>query len=1552
MSLSIYKDFVGVNICVYDPLESDSGSFGNNTNTFGYDPAGYNWYTDSAGIGNNSALTSHGNKYTLVLLNLHRNGVWGYSSWKQIRASQNPLTRLQIRENNYSHVPPCETQDITIHPHLSLADRVNQYATAQSEGTSGAELLSILAGTANPIKFKYAPKNCSIEFQTEPMVTSKYLPLEYNFGYMMKDSRLSEFTLKADLTNECRFFTNDRMNELYTVKLITSEDYEQASVMYLDNSLNNRHNPIDSIELIKYREVVYPRESNTFLDKTRRRNQFTSNEMFWKDDRNERSQGIDITLATAGTTTDPDSSIWPLDPSYGRLFYKNPVKRLIADGALYENILSQSSVPGLPSGFVLNSRVGYTSNTTTGTDGALYSGNNSKDEAHIQAENVIQNQNNTNINFLPINNDSGILQNEYSQFAYFDKLLSVSAKSGYFLLLPTYYRRNTTALLSSMTAPSGIEMTAPTTTIANPAFSSVPTNLRQTELYRGQTKWLAGQQAGYWDYSRGANGSVQRSQFISTPKNPFYDSYEEYSQYIALVGKDYSLVPEFNISNHLNDYKQSWTSQPNLAFLEVKGGGNTKTPVSSSDDTGFYEIYSNTDFLKMFDIVVEDNKETLQPSVLKLTCKAIKKFLPYEGFYPAQRTAEIGQQFHQSYAKNVSVSEGVVMNVSDNESYYWMYCNPVAGALIQTRGTPYPRAHQGLGRAIKPIHTALFSPGILFNTIKSGIATDWPNMTSEDGYTIAGAMGYYSHLPYQVASASAFAYRDFSLLGKVKQTAEADGDNPAAYSVCPYFDNRIPFEALAAPEEYMSSYTVVDTDPDPLGQTTIINQLGEPLDDYYKLMVNNFLAEVPRFFLKQKRFVTFKSKKQGDPKFGNVPDKDKVYGMRVKIYRTMKKPRFKHRAQGGVFSFTSGSVMLPQDRDADYEATLDTSITPQPARVEENFTIYSRTSAFGPPCAGIPPNHPVFRDDQFNHNQGYNFAFTPPYYHGQAYYDIIFSPSSKGSNTINDIFNNSETFPIRFWQGKRNEFGTTITNGVYDDVQSYRLLNVAPKSGFVTDDEYCDTWSTSYEDQDATPATYDFTSTTSFGPAGTVTWPWLLHSDGNNLYGIEKIGYPISSGQPPPNPTPPGQSSSHVFAGSLGSGYGGLGSSAFHRGIQYSHQMNAAKEGSIDIPINSNAMHVDSSVNIFTKTTATTTAGQMEIGDMLFTTDQNADEESRWVIQSKFETPTLNFNHVSTDSLVQMGVKPGALTSGDTLQQPRGMWHQYGYLPKDDEGVFLEITDIPQGWWKVTRKCIYNKPGEAEILSLADLVGFEKTQKRMGEVADRTIIKEAVVAIPFKAIQGRRKYFAIDKDDWRQAVKNHAKSNEVEGTVGNSVVNMVRHMKTYVIPPELDFLNRDGIDPFAMYFFEFKHELTKQDLADIWQNLPPQIGLEHELAEAEVSHELLSNELLGTKRKHKNASGIIKDNKQTLFDSEIQWMVFKVKQRAHKSYKNLIYGNEKETIGDSYNWPYDYFSLVELIKIEAEVELSDIQEEEGQRKPKKIRSKRLRMGDINFDENN
>jgi hypothetical protein len=119
-------------------------------------------------------------------------------------------------------------------------------------------------------------------------------------------------------------------------------------------------------------------------------------------------------------------------------------------------------------------------------------------------------------------------------------------------------------------------------------------------------------------------------------------------------------------------------------------------------------------------------------------------------------------------------------------------------------------------------------------------------------------------------------------------------------------------------------------------------------------------------------------------------------------------------------------------------------------------------------------------------------------------------------------------------------------------------------------------------------------------------------------------------------------------------------------------------------------------------------------------------------------------------------------------------------------------------------------------------------------------------------------------------------------------------------------LRHNTVDPVLTYVFEFSVDITQEDIADMWQNLPPDI--ESRLTEQEVIVE--DRELL---------------NLMASTSEKIEWMVFKVKKRAKKDYekyrRSLVTDNTDafpETIPDyTYNWPYDYFSLVELANIEA-----------------------------------
>lgn len=119
-----------------------------------------------------------------------------------------------------------------------------------------------------------------------------------------------------------------------------------------------------------------------------------------------------------------------------------------------------------------------------------------------------------------------------------------------------------------------------------------------------------------------------------------------------------------------------------------------------------------------------------------------------------------------------------------------------------------------------------------------------------------------------------------------------------------------------------------------------------------------------------------------------------------------------------------------------------------------------------------------------------------------------------------------------------------------------------------------------------------------------------------------------------------------------------------------------------------------------------------------------------------------------------------------------------------------------------------------------------------------------------------------------------------------------------------------------MYFFEFKHTLSQKDLSHIWQGVMPDISYDAELDEVSIQHDFTKYDLF-------NGSEL---------PPNMKWLVFKVKKKAMTEYAKMVdkskrdprfqieMQNGKNGYDYSYNWPYDFFSLVELAKVEVELE--------------------------------
>jgi hypothetical protein len=287
---------------------------------------------------------------------------------------------------------------------------------------------------------------------------------------------------------------------------------------------------------------------------------------------------------------------------------------------------------------------------------------------------------------------------------------------------------------------------------------------------------------------------------------------------------------------------------------------------------------------------------------------------------------------------------------------------------------------------------------------------------------------------------------------------------------------------------------------------------------------------------------------------------------------------------------------------------------------------------------------------------------------------------------------------------------------------------------------------------------------------------------------------------------------------------------------------------------------------------------------------------------------------------------------------PRGMWHQFGELPTDpDDGIFMEIGDIPADWLKfhysvIDDASIYNNNDPAatgtnvfkNMQSLTDLIGFENTSARLGEMKDSQTIREAVVAVPYVLDAGctddsqaltslQKQFFTIPKERVEAALRVGTKVGDSEDSAGDSIRDLIANVKEYVLPPEFDFLADPKREAMVMYFFEFQYDFDKDDLSYIWQNLAPRDYKKMEKRTQFSAHTLSNNELLSPED--------IMDN------NNLRWMVFKVKQRGMSKYEDKVYrkvGSKKvkqDTTGYdiSYNWPYDYISFVEMVKVDTEV---------------------------------
>ncbi len=983
-----------------------------------------------------------------------------------------------------------------------------------------------------------------------------------------------------------------------------------------------------------------------------------------------------------------------------------------------------------------------------------------------------------------IYNDSGELQNTYLYT--FKPTSSDNIKSQ--KLGALYSRKQALTSPNSVVSKTGFAQTG--------SLSGTFTDL--ITKFGGEAFWEAGTHATI--------NTKSGSSFITSsyPSEPWFDEYGDFREDLQLVARDYAIIPEFRISEHINDYVKGGTfNKSNFDTFEIPG-----TTISSSQQD-FYKDYSNSDFLREFASVKD--KSGLNAKEIMLTCKAAVRFNPYKGFYPAQRTVDLVSQFSSSFAAGMLTTAFV-----DGATVFQNYTEAANKSTF------------------RPLTQPLFAPGILYNSIKSGIAVDYPIVNNKKKISTFNFSG------------SNTSAENYMLISNTSSLGVADDYDPNNS----YWDLRVPFEAMVEPGKYIDKVEFLDSEPHPSASINATASLDASVSDgVYELMAKNFFGQTGDFFLKNSSYTKVESDLIQD---GLKFKTGEVFAARLKIRKSHNGKRFYNEESGSdganTYFSTNGALATRSTGSNVISLSASFPIPQDPAHnssFQETFTMYSRPTAFGPAVSGRNSDSSENHADAFNYGtldslEGYNWAYTPPYYHGESWVDFIFRPDSTKTYTLEDILTETETIYWRVDPGRQ-------VGGSADSQQT-----------------------------------------------------------NSNQFQRALIDY--------------GFDSTSAVAG-----------------------QQATYGGSV---VNKNAMQLNSSLNLF-GVERVPKKRKDKFGNTIL--DENELAGKRWVIQPKWETPMLNFANVTSGS--------GNITYPTNFSEsvPRGMWHQFGEMPTDPStGVFLEIGDIPNDWLKyhydvINMSSSYNNNDPAgsgstaylDYQSLNDLFGFSRSKKkdsakvRLGEIADKREVYEAVVAIPYiveanedysgdqkKDAINRKKFVSIPRQRFDAALVDREGSKDGDSleTAGESIRKMVQKMKRYVLPPQFDFINFDEIDPVVMYFFEFKYEFDKDDLSYIWQNLAPRDYKKITFQEASVSHDLMNTELL---------------EQQNIIDNpNLRWMVFKVKQKATKDYYDLIPPQIKaarpttnldkpETDKDDeylqFNWPYDYLSFVELVKLEADV---------------------------------
>jgi hypothetical protein len=1339
-------DFAGMNYHIYEPVTSsdnvlgypslymrgNSGELVTNYDNFDFVPYGRpNDDTRPQGVVLNNILS-------------HRNGPYGYPSWKQIRTGDHPIVR-QHKKNNI----------------LSVSDEPTTRTLFHRRNGSRAiqEITEMKASThTNYVESPVSMKGATIIHRVESV--ARGIP--------------QSLTVQHTYANNLITFANAELAERFSSKNIPRQLYDDFKDMYLGSDEAPLANPLKAFKSLIYRETIYPKENKMFLSGTRGRLYYAETaavisqsangayRTFWRDNLADRrrddgalnSMGYPITpqpnqAAVLGDLAEDSPmwvlgsgslSIWPLDVGVGNSDH------LVGVNGNYQGIPGHGV-------FAPDTALAY-GEEYGGTWGELQRDPNASLFASM-----------TTTQLTALNN-----------------LSSAPGKFLHFMADKYFKCAGTASVCLNFFDLAGISGEIVIDAVRSPHNWVYPIFMPKTAQ-----GWTSGPGDIGSLGERGPTPSNWQTHYWSG-RNPWYDSYEDYADDIRNIGKDYTIVPEFKISDHMDYYLENGTEDTkNFKFLSLEGATYTSSAdaYAESYNEPFWKEYCHSDFMKHFNVIQKDHEGVAGVSTIAMKCSVVKKLLPYNGFYPVQRSIQLAGLLSSSYAPFISgssvatygLAEGATINESGRDKYF--------AERLQSFLQPF------------------YAPGIFYNTIKSGIAVDYPIHTSSAPININNrSIGGETDL----LDAGSEPY---GMVNSASGSMQAVTDVPSL---------RMPFEALINPDPFLPISSSVaqateGTDPTNRGRMYLTAPYYGSSSFYatwngtskpnYSLAANNFAAEVPNFFLKNKTLTTYRSGKESSFK---PMTSGTTYFMDVILYKTPDMIMNRHsKTDTGMSDAVANYYGLPPGAGA----CTGWGFGPKYANHfgTANVGTGNGTQTFTDWNEGSPNFSVSFTPVALMGSDPAWAPHAPPYLYGRSVARLAFTPDEV-----------VEMAP-----------GQSLTFNV-DDI----LANVKID-----------------------------TRTRYFQEVGAGTFPFISSA----LSALEE------------HPTCPAAVA---------------------------------------------AMKLSSSINLFGKTELP--AIEFDAVTQQPLSAQQTGEQS-WVIHSKWECPTLNFANGTGGGLgpgetaADMAIPSGDYWTGDrppvALQRPLGMWNGYGSQPTGETGIFFGLREsFPHQLFKGPAVEISSEKSG----SLLQACGFQPEERRVGELASGKWISEAVVAIPFVDVEGRRKFFSLgntqgqSRNIWLKALTGR------EGP-GRSIRQMAARMPKYVIPPHLDFVSNKSLEPFAMYIFEFNERLNQQDLSNIWQNVMPDIAVTAKKSATALIHQSGENEFF-------------RGNKIPKYT---RWMVFKVKRRAATDYFKMtadatddhMYsfkfgrGGHKRISTYTYNWPYDFFSLVELAKVEVKIGVGD-----------------------------